>query len=138
MCVLLLIELCNEEEVIDNAKILIQRSANNYTRKIVCNEGYKAVGYNEQYCSIGKWTPYFKECASKKICTFLCGLKLISVFTETCGQVTLVNGTIELRGLHVAIMSCDKGFHLEPSQSRTIICSNGKWQSSIPRCVEDK
>lgn len=69
MYVLLLIELCNEE-VIDNAKILIQRNANNYTRKIVCNEGYKVVGYSEQQCTTsGHWIPYFKECTSKKLYT---------------------------------------------------------------------
>ena len=70
----------------------------------------------------------------------LCRLKVISVFTETCGQVTLVNGTVrmvELGSLHIAMMSCDKGFHLVPSRS-TITCSKGKWQPSIPRCVEDK
>ena len=63
---LLLIELCNETQVIANATIQIQRNASGYTRKIICDEGYKAVAYNEQHCANnGQWTPRFQECASK-------------------------------------------------------------------------
>ena len=66
MFVLLLIELCDEKEVIPNAKILIQRNASSYTRKIVCDEGYEPVGFDEQRCTdYGQWTPNFQECTSK-------------------------------------------------------------------------
>ena len=37
----------------------------------------------------------------------------------------------------VAMMECDKGFHLEPAVG-AIVCTNGQWTPSIPRCVEDK
>ena len=71
--VLLLIELCNEKEVIPNAEILIQRNASSYTRNIVCDEGYEAVGYNEQRCTDGgHWTPIFQECRSKSHANLLC------------------------------------------------------------------
>ena len=62
---MLLIELCNEKEV-PNAKILIQRNASSYTREIVCDEGYEAVGNNKQRCTVnGWWTPNFQRCRSK-------------------------------------------------------------------------
>ena len=63
---MLSIELCNEKEVILNAKIVIQRNASGYTREIVCDEGYEAVGNNKQSCTVnGRWISNFQKCRSK-------------------------------------------------------------------------
>ena len=143
--VLLLIELCNEKEVIPNAEILIQRNASSYTRNIVCDEGYEAVGYNEQRCTDGGyWTPIFQECRSKShvklLCVHLSMLFFYSVFTEICDQISLVSGKVNMLkspSFLIAVIECDKGFHLEPAVG-AVVCSNGQWTPSIPRCVEDE
>ena len=62
------------------------------------------------------------------------------LFTETCGEVIIDNGEVrmfESMSFLVAIMQCNKGFHLHPAHGAST-CINGNWIPSIPRCVETK
>ena len=70
----------------------------------------------------------------------LCINSLCDIFTETCGQISLVHGTVSMHesaSFLIAIMECDEGFHLYPELS-AVRCSNAKWVPGIPSCVENE
>ena len=63
-----------------------------------------------------------------------------SCITETCGAIALDKGTVEMQispSYLIALMECEEGFHLEPP-IKALVCINGQWSRSIPRCVKDK
>ena len=60
--IFVLAELCDESQNVPDAVVTVSHDIKNYTRKIICNEGYQPDGSDVQRCHLGSWTPLFRSC----------------------------------------------------------------------------